>query len=91
MVEPLPSNMFRLVTFALVALCLFTNFVVLAVPLAAYYAWRYVGYELFVIGVLVDGYYGLFYDVPIFSMITTVIVLLVNMLAPYVLVYNERT
>jgi hypothetical protein len=50
---------------------------------------RFTGYELIVMAVLVDGYFGAFYTLPIISISTITLVFLVDLLKPSLLMYTK--
>lgn len=50
---------------------------------------RFTGYELIVMAVLVDGYFGAFYTLPIIGISTITLVFLVDLLKPSLLVYTK--
>lgn len=54
----------------------------LAAVVAIYYCWRWEGYELFLIGVLIDGYSGQFSAVPFYSLGSLSSIVAVNLLRP---------
>lgn len=60
----------------------------LALGLMIYYLYHFRGYELILVGILVDGYYQYFYGWPIFSLSSLIIVILVDMIKPLLLIYN---
>jgi hypothetical protein len=58
-------------------------------PFVLYYVWRYYGYELFAIALLVDGYYQAFYYWPFFSLSLATLLVTFNFLKPKMLLYTE--
>lgn len=60
------------------------------VVFALAYALRYTAYELMIIAVSIDAYYGLGYaTVPYYTIATTVGLLLIEWIKPRISVYNE--
>lgn len=61
-----------------------------ALGLILLYLLYYNGYELILIGILLDGYYQYFYSVPFFSLCISGMVLLMNVIKPRLLLYNAK-
>ena len=80
--------MFRISLLLLITLAFLMQYFLVAMIIALYYMFRYVGYELIVLAVLVDGYYGAFYSVPYLSIMSVLALLVANILKPYLLYTN---
>lgn len=61
----------------------------LAIALAIWYMFRFAGYELIVLAVLLDGYFGAFYAIPYISLVTVFLVFIIELLKPFLLMYTE--
>lgn len=77
----------------LIFLLLITWLLVAGLPLVAlalvlFYLFYLRGYELILIGILIDGYYHYFYEWPVFSLAMLSIVILANLIKPHLLMYN---
>lgn len=81
--------MFRLLIFIIIAALIITPLYLVTIPLAIWYMFRFTGYELIVLAVLVDGYFGAFHTLPIISLLTIVSVFLVDLLKPSLLMYTK--
>ena len=81
--------MFRLLIFIIIAALIITPLYLVTIPLAIWYMFRFTGYELIVLAVLVDGYFGAFHALPIISLLTIVSVFLVDLLKPSLLMYTK--
>ena len=68
---------------------LLMQYFVVAGIVAVFYMFKFVGYELIVLAILIDGYYGAFYSVPYLSIMTALAVFIVSIIKPYLL-YTER-
>ena len=62
----------------------------LAVPFAFLYAFYFVGFELIVVAILIDGYYQAFYSFPWLSVCTIGLVFLIDFIKPQLLMYTEQ-
>ncbi len=82
--------MLRLVTFVLIAILIITPLYWLVLPIALWYMFRYTGYELIVLAILVDGYFGAFDSLPLISFITIILVFLIDLLKPSLLMYTKN-
>lgn len=72
--------MLRIVILLLILIFIFTQSYYLAGVLYLGYLARYSGYEIVVLAILIDGYYGAFYGFPTFTVVTFVAFLLVTYL-----------
>ncbi len=59
-----------------------------ALGLVMFYLYYFQGYELVLIGILIDGYYQSFYEWPVFSLSLLGVVILADLIKPYLLMYN---
>lgn len=82
--------MWRLFAFILIASLAITPLYWGAFILAIWYIFRFSGYELIVLAVLVDGYFGAFYNVPVITIVTTVLVFTIDFLKPTLLLYTGK-
>lgn len=72
--------MFRIITLLLLLIAILTQSYYLAGALyIGYLAW-YSGYEIVVLAILIDGYYGSFYSFPVFTLVTFLVWTLVTYL-----------
>ncbi len=81
--------MLRLLSLIIITTLIITPLYILAIPLGVWYMFRFTGYELIVMAVLVDGYFGAFYTLPIISISTITLVFLVDLLKPSLLMYTK--
>lgn len=81
--------MFRLLIIIIIVALVITPLYLAAIPLAIWYMFRFIGYELIVLAVLVDGYFGAFNSFPIISLLTIVSVFFVDLLKPSLLMYTK--
>ncbi len=81
--------MLRLSLFLIMATLMLTPLFWWVVILAVFYIFYYTGYELIVLAILVDGYFGAFYNIPIITIITTALFLFINLLKPTLLMYTN--
>jgi len=81
--------MLRLLSLIIITTLIITPLYILAIPLGVWYMFRFTGYELIVVAVLVDGYFGAFYTLPIISISTITLVFLVDLLKPSLLMYTK--
>lgn len=81
--------MIRTLIFFTILLLAFPQWFVVALPLALYYIWRYHGFELIIVGLLIDGYYQAFYEVPFLSIFLVLSIVIINFLKPKLLLYTE--
>lgn len=65
------------------------NVFVVAVPLAIWFSFRCGAVWLLPVAFLVDGYFGAFYTLPMFSIITVVWFFIVEVIKPRLLLANS--
>ena len=82
--------MLRLLIIIIIAALVITPLYLAAIPLVIWYMFRFTGYELIILAVLVDGYFGAFNSLPIISLLTIVSVFLVDLLKPSLLMYSKN-
>ncbi len=82
--------MLRLLIIIIIAALVITPLYLAAIPLVIWYMFRFTGYELIILAVLVDGYFGAFNSLPIISLLTIVSVFLVDLLKPSLLMYTKN-
>ena len=82
--------MFRILLFFLILFSAINHFFILAGLLFLFYIVRYDGYEIVLLGVLVDGYYGAFYNVPVFTFLTLSVWVLANGIKKMLLMYTGQ-
>ena len=81
--------MLRLLLLLSITTLIITPLYILAIPLGLWYMFRFTGYELIILAVLVDGYFGAFNTLPIISILTIASVFLVDLLKPSLLMYTK--
>ncbi len=81
--------MLRLLLLLSITTLIITPLYILAIPLGLWYMFRFTGYELIILAVLVDGYFGAFNTLPIISILTIALVFLVDLLKPSLLMYTK--
>jgi hypothetical protein len=81
--------MLRLLSLIIIITLIITPLYILAIPLGVWYMFRFTGYELIVVAVLVDGYFGAFNTLPIISISTITLVFLIDLLKPSLLMYTK--
>lgn len=81
--------MLRLLSLIIITTLIITPLYILAIPLGVWYMFRFTGYELIILAVLVDGYFGAFNTLPIISILTIALVFLVDLLKPSLLMYTK--
>ena len=82
--------MLRILWLLLIAWGMLAQFFLFALVITLWYMFRYSGYELIFLAVLIDGYYGAFFSMPILSVSTLALVFLVNIIKPSLLMYTEK-
>jgi len=82
--------MARILLFLLIAWGMLTQIFWFALVVTIWYVFRYSGYELIVLAILIDGYYGAFYSVPLLSIATLMFVFSINIIKPSLLMYTEK-
>lgn len=78
----------RLLILLLITWLMVAGLHLVAFGLVIFYLFHFRGYELVIIGILIDGYYFYFYDWPVFSLALLSIVILADLIKPYLLMYN---
>lgn len=79
----------RLALFVLITTSLLVNVWWVSAPAAVLYVWRYEGYELFLLALLVDGYLGQFYHWPWYATGALGLIIIINLARPHLLLYNR--
>lgn len=82
--------MFRIFIFIIIALLMLTSFFWLAGIISVWYMFRFTGFELIVLAILIDGYFGAFYNIPIISILTIIMVFSIDLLKPTLLMYTSK-
>jgi hypothetical protein len=82
--------MLRFFLFILILFLTINHFLILAGLVFLIYVAVYDGYEIVLLGVLIDGYYGAFYHVPVFTFLTLGVWIIGHGLRKLLLVYNGR-
>ncbi len=82
--------MFRIFIFIVIALLMLTPFFWLAGIISVWYMFRFTGFELIVLAILIDGYFGAFYNIPIISISTIIMVFSIDLLKPTLLMYTSK-
>ncbi|HMO78030.1 MAG TPA: hypothetical protein PKA42_03610 [Candidatus Paceibacterota bacterium] len=78
----------RITTLLLITWLLVGGLFIIASAFLLLYLYYFRGYELVVVGILIDGYYQYFYEWPLFSLSMLSIVILANLIKPHLLMYN---
>ncbi len=76
----------RLLILILLAWLMVASLFWLAFSLVILYLYHFRGYELILIGILIDGYYQYFYEWPVVSLSLFGIVILADVIKPHLLV-----
>lgn len=84
------NTMVRLAHFFLIFIALYLGVWWVVLPYALWYAWRNTGYELVLIGIVIDAYFGMFYYVPYYSLASLALVVFMQLLRPRILLYNGK-
>jgi hypothetical protein len=82
--------MLRVISFLILLFCLINQFYLVAVGLFIWYLFKYSGYELVILGMLLDGYYGAFYAIPFLTLGTFLTWILVGAAKQRLLLYTEK-
>ena len=82
--------MLRFFLFISIAMLIITPLYLLCIPLALWYMFLFTGYELILLAVLIDGYFGAFYTVPVISILSIIMVFSVDLLKPTLLMYTKK-
>ena len=67
-----------------------TSFFWLAGIISVWYMFRFTGFELIVLAILIDGYFGAFYNIPMISILTIIMVFSIDLLKPTLLMYTSK-
>ena len=79
----------RIFLFFIILLLTLEQFWLVLLPLLFWYAVWYQTYELIIVAVLIDGYVGGFYDWPLYTIITTALVLILEWVRPRIMFYTN--
>lgn len=79
----------RILIFSAILLAVLWQVWLLAAGLTVVYLSYYAGVELFVLAVLVDGYYGSFTSVPFVSIVTAAAIVSAWWLKPWLVLYTH--
>jgi len=82
--------MLRILWLTLIAWGILAQFFLFALAITLWYVFRYSGYELIFLAILIDGYYGAFFSIPVLSISTLVLVVSINVIKPSLLMYTEK-
>lgn len=82
--------MLRLVLFLTIATLIITPLYWWVLPLSIFYMFKFTGYELIVLAIFVDGYFGAFDSFPVISFICIAMVFLMDLLKPSLLMYTKN-
>lgn len=80
----------RILTLILIVWLMVASLFWLAIGLVIFYLYHFRGYELILIGILIDGYYHYFYEWPVVSLTLLGIVILADLIKPHLLMYNGK-
>ena len=82
--------MIRIILFGLLILSIFNQFYLIAGAVFIWYLLVYTGYELVALAILLDGYYGAFYAVPILTLGTFFVWITTDTIKRLLLLYTEK-
>lgn len=82
--------MFRLFLIISILTLALTPLYFLAVLIAIFYMFFYTGYELGIVAIIIDGYFGAFNSIPYISIFTISLVFLIDLLKPSLLMYTKK-
>ncbi len=80
----------RILILLLIAWFFVAQLYFIAIPIYLWYLLRYQGYELIFLAILLDGYFQLFYTVPILSLVTILAVFFIDIIKPQLLMYTDK-
>lgn len=81
--------MFRLFLFLLIAILILSPWYILAIFLTFGYLFYFEpGYEIIILAILVDGFFGMFFKIPLLSFGALALVSFFIILKPRLLIYN---
>ncbi|MCB9810865.1 MAG: hypothetical protein H6779_00810 [Candidatus Nomurabacteria bacterium] len=66
-----------------------TPLYIVGVVLSVWYMFKFGGYELVFVAVLLDGYFGAFYHLPLITICSLALVLFIDLLKPRLLMYTS--
>lgn len=81
--------MVRIMLFITLTLLVQTGWWWLFVPIGIGYAFRYTAYELIALGFMVDWYFGGVSVVPLYGLLSLMLVIVMEWLKPALMVYTE--
>lgn len=67
-----------------------TPLFLLAGIISVWYMFRFTGFELIILAILIDGYFGAFYSVPVISILAIIMVFSIDLLKPTLLMYTSK-
>ncbi len=82
--------MLRIILFSLLGLSIFNQFYLVAMFLFLWYLLVYTGYELVILAILLDGYYGAFYAVPVLTLVTFLVWIATLTTKRMLLLYTDK-
>lgn len=82
--------MLALLIIGLIVICALSGWWLLSVFLGLFFWWRYSIWPLVVISILLDGYYGSFFTLPILSLSLIVLAGIEVVCKPWLLLYNDE-
>lgn len=62
----------------------------LAGIISIWYMFCFTGFELIILAILIDGYFGAFYNIPIISILAIIMVFSIDLLKPTLLMYTSK-
>jgi len=81
--------MFRLFLFFLITILILSSWYILAILLTFFYLFRFEqGYEIVVLAILVDGFFGMFFKVPLLSLGSLALISLFTIIKPRLAIYS---
>ena len=81
--------LFRLLLCILIVWTTIAQLFIVAIPLCLFYIYRYTGYELVVLAIIIDGYYAAFYRFPGLSLLVALLVISADFIKPHLLMYTK--
>ncbi len=82
--------MLRIFLFILITSLMLTPLFWLAGIISVWYMFRFTGFELIILAILIDGYFGAFYSVPVISILAIIMVFSIDLLKPTLLMYTSK-
>ncbi len=80
---------FRFLVCILIVWATIAQLFMVAIPLTLFYVYRYTGYELVVLAIVIDGYYAAFYRFPGLSLLVALLVISADFIKPHLLMYTK--